>query len=90
MEFTPLNDRILIEYDAPDEKTKNGIYIPEVSQQRPFVGKIVKIGKTKDGKELPLQIGDKVFYSKGAHGDIKINGKDYLILKFDDIIAKVV
>lgn len=87
--FTPLNDRILVEYNEPDEITKTGIYIPEVARQRPLSGKIVSIGKSKDGRVLPLKVGDTILHSKGGGSDIKIDDQNYIILKFDDVIAKI-
>lgn len=87
--FIPLNERILVEYNEPDEVTKTGIFIPEIARQRPLVGKIVEIGKSKDGRELPLSIGDMILHSKGGGSDLKIGDQNYIILKYDDVIAKI-
>lgn len=94
MNFTPNGDRLVVEYSAPDEKTKSGIYIPEVATQRPFTGKVVAIGKGKLKKDgtytsLPVSLGDTILYSMGAHGDIVVNDEKYLILRFSDVIGKL-
>lgn len=89
MKFTPLNDRILVEYDAPEQVTASGLFLPETVRKRPLVGKVVEIGKSKDGITLPLKVGDTILHSKGDGSDIKIDGKDYIILKYSDIIAKL-
>ena len=94
MKFKPNGDRVVVDYGTADQVTKSGIYIPEVMTQRPFTGKVMAIGKGKLQKDgtftsLPIEIGDTVIYSMGAHGDIVIDDKKYLILRFSDIIGKV-
>lgn len=91
----PLGDRVLIEpmRDHKEGKTDFGIYLPEtVEKERPEKGKIVAVGAGKmneDGKVLPLRVkkGDTVIFTKYGPNEIKVDGKDYLIAKEEDILA---
>ena len=93
MKIQPLSDHILIEPIKEEEKTKSGILLPEtVSKERPEQGKVIAVGpgkKTKSGKIIPLEIkeGQKVLFTKYGPNEIKVDGKEYLIAKQDDILA---
>jgi chaperonin GroES len=93
MNIQPLADRVLIEPISFEEKTKSGIVLPDtVEKERPEQGKVVAIGsgKTlKDGSQQPVEIkkGDIVLFSKYGPTEFKINEKDYLIAKEEDILA---
>jgi chaperonin GroES len=76
------------------EKTKSGIYIPEKSEkERPEEGEVVAVGDGfyQDGKLIPLRIkvGDKVVFSKYSYDEIKIEGKEYVIVKEENILAVI-
>ena len=93
--ITPLGDRVLIEpmRDHKEGKTDFGIYLPEtVEKERPEKGKVVAVGKGKKddrGKAVPLQVkkGDMVIFTKYGPNEIKVDGKEYLIAKEEDILA---
>jgi chaperonin GroES len=93
MNIKPLSDHILIEPIAPEEKSKGGIFLPEsVEKERPEQGKIVAVGpgrKLISGKIIPMnvQVGDKVLFTKYGPNEIKIDNKEYLIAKEEDILA---
>jgi chaperonin GroES len=93
MKIKPLSDHILIEPLKQEEKTKSGILLPEtVEKERPEQGKVIAVGpgkKTDEGKIIPLSIkpGQKVLFTKYAPNEIKINDKEYLIAKEEDILA---
>lgn len=93
MKIKPLSDHILIEPIKEEEKTKAGILLPETAEkERPEQGKVIAVGagkKTKDGKHIPLEVrkGDTVLFKKYGPDEIKINNKDYLIAKEEDILA---
>ena len=93
MKIKPLSDHILIEPIKEEEKTKTGILLPETAEkERPEQGKVIAVGpgkKTKDGKYIPLDIkpGQRVLFTKYGPNEIKINNKEYLIAKEDDILA---
>ena len=79
----PLANRVLIEPDLQEEKTANGIYLPENSKEQPEKGKIISIGL--DVKNVKK--GDYVFFVKYGPTEIKIDNKEYLIAREEDILA---
>ena len=94
MAFRPLHDRVLVEPLNAEEKTAGGIIIPDTAQEKPMEGKIVAIGtgyRGKDGKVTPLDVktGDTVLYGKFAGTEVRIDGKDLLIVKETDILAVI-
>jgi len=96
MKVTPLQDRVLIERIEPsEEKSPGGIIIPDTAKEKPMEGKVVAVGKGRikdDGTVIPLEVkaGDRVIFSKYAGTEIKIDGKEYLIMREDDILGIVV
>lgn len=93
MKIKPLSDYILIEPMKREEKTKTGILLPDTSEkERPEQGKVIAVGpgrKTASGKVIPLEIkpGQKVLFTKYGPNEIKVEEKDYLIAKQEDILA---
>ena len=79
--------------EGKEGKTKSGIYLPEtVDKERPEQGKIVAVGTGKineDGKRIPMGVkkGDVVLFTKYGPNEIKVDGKEYLIAKEEDILA---
>ncbi len=91
LKIIPISDHILIE-PLKEEKKKGGIILPEtVEKDRQEKGKVIAVGpgKVKDGKRVPLEVkkGDVVLFSKYGPNEIKIDGKEYLIAKEEDILA---
>jgi len=94
MKVRPLHDRILVERIDEEEKTPGGIIIPDTAKEKPSQGKVVAVGngkKTEDGKVIPLdvKVGDKILFGKYAGTEIKIEGKEYLIMREDEIFAVI-
>ena len=90
MKFRPLHDRVLIEVLDSSEKTAGGIIIPDTAQEKPQEGKAVGGGaKTEDGKKIPMdvKVGDKVLFGKWSGTEVKIDGKEYSIMKESDIMG---
>jgi chaperonin GroES len=93
MKIKPIADHILIEPIKVEEKTKAGILLPETAEkERPEQGKVVAIGpgkKDRTGKVIPLEVkvGDKVLFTKYGPAEIKVEDKEYLIAKQEDILA---
>ncbi|MBI2020885.1 co-chaperone GroES [Candidatus Giovannonibacteria bacterium] len=96
MNIKPLADRVLIEPLSEEEKakkTKGGILIPETAdKEKPQEGKVVEVGEGKrleNGslQTLPVKAGDRVLYAKYGPTEIKIDDKEYLIAKEEDILA---
>ncbi|PLY03887.1 MAG: co-chaperone GroES [Desulfuromonas sp.] len=95
MNIRPLQDRIIIERIEEETKTAGGIIIPDtVSKEKPQEGEVVAAGKgkvTAEGKVLALdvKVGDRVLFGKYAGSEIKVDGKEYLIMREDDILGVV-
>ncbi len=95
MNIKPLADRVVIEVHKEEKggKTKTGIYLPEtVDKERPEQGKIVATGPGKlsdEGKRIPMSVkkGDVVLFTKYGPNEIKVEGKEYLIAREEDILA---
>jgi len=94
MAIRPLDDRVVVEPLEAEEKTKGGIVLPDTAKEKPTKGKVVSIGEGKlldNGKraELLVKKGDQVLYGKYAGTEITVGGKEYLIIKESDILAKI-
>ena len=86
----PLADNILIQPLA-EKKTPSGIVIPETAKEKPQEGKVVAVGpgRVEDGKLIKPEVkkGDKVIYKKWGGSEVKVEGKELLIVKAEDILA---
>ena len=92
MGIRPLHDRVLVEPLTAEEKTAGGIIIPDTAQEKPQEGKIIAVGngaRGEDGKSQALDVkkGDKVLYGKWSGTEVKVDGKDLLIMKESDIMG---
>jgi chaperonin GroES len=88
----PLGDRVLVEPLDPEAKSAGGIFLPEAAQEAPRAGKVIAVGpgrKTDDGTLIPVnvKIGDVVMYTKYGGNEVKIEGKDYLLLEEHSLLA---
>jgi len=94
MNVKPLQDRIIVERIEDEAKTAGGLIIPDTAKEKPQQGKVVAVGsgkKTRDGKPVPLdvKVGDRVLFGKYAGTEIKIDGKDFMVMKEDDILGVI-
>jgi chaperonin GroES len=94
MAFRPLHDRVLVRRIEAEEKTAGGIIIPDTAQEKPSEGEIVAVGsgtRSEDGKVTPLDVkaGDRVLFGKWSGTEVKIDGKDLLIMKESDIMGVI-
>ncbi|MBL8831121.1 MAG: co-chaperone GroES [Tagaea sp.] len=94
MKFKPLNDRVLVEALDQETKTKGGIIIPDTAKEKPQQGKVIAAGpgaRTEDGKLQPMGVkaGDKILFGKWSGTEVKIDGKDLLIMKESDILGVI-
>ncbi len=94
MKYRPLGDRILVKPNPSEEKTKSGIVLPDSAKEKPQEGKVIAAGKgAKDekGNKIPMEVkvGDVVLYSKYSGTEVKIDGKEHLIIKESDVLAIV-
>ena len=92
MKFRPLHDRVLIKVLDREGKTAGGIIIPDTAKEKPQEGEVVAVGpggKTEEGKLLPMdvKIGDIVLFGKWSGTEVKIDNKEYSIMKESDIMG---
>ena len=89
LKIKPLSDRVLIEPAAAETQTASGIYIPETAKEKPQKGKVVAVGKGTKKHDMTVKVGDEVLYGKYSGTELKLEGKDYIIMREDDILAIV-
>lgn len=93
MNFRPLYDKILVERLESEEKTVGGLIIPDTAKEKPIEGKVIAVGagarseKTGELVKLEVKVGDKVLFGKWSGTEIKIDGKDYLVMKESDVMG---
>jgi chaperonin GroES len=95
MALTPLGDRILINRLEDDEETTSGgIIIPDTAKEKPQEGEVIAVGKGRlldNGNRQPIDVavGNKILFGKYSGTEVKFEGVEYLILREDDILAKM-
>ena len=93
MKLTPLADRVVLKQKEAEEKTKSGIILASSAQEKPELYEVIEVGPggMVDGKEVTMhvKVGDKVIYSKYAGTEVKLDGKEMIIVRQSDILATV-
>jgi chaperonin GroES len=92
MKFRPLHDRVVVKRADAETKSSGGIIIPETAGEKPQQGEVVAIGagaRDESGKIVPLDVkkGDKILFGKWSGTEVKIDGKELLIMKESDIMG---
>ena len=92
MNLKPLHDRVLVERVNSEDKTKGGIIIPDTAQEKPMEGKVISVGggaRNENGKVVALDVkkGDRILFGKWSGTEVKIDGKELLIMKESDIMG---
>jgi chaperonin GroES len=92
--IVPVNDRVIISPFDPEEMSEGGIVIPDVAQEKPTKGRVTAVGEGKlldNGTRLEMNVaeGDVVIYGKWAGTKLEADGKELVVLKQDEILAKV-
>ncbi|MBM3496612.1 MAG: co-chaperone GroES [Armatimonadetes bacterium] len=92
MPLRPLGTKVVVEPSEKEEKTAGGIVLPDTAQQKSIEGKVIAVGKGRtldDGTVVPLgvSVGQTVIYSKYGGTEIKLEGKDLVVLDEDQIYA---
>jgi chaperonin GroES len=92
MNFRPLHDRVVVKRIDAEEKTAGGIIIPDTAKEKPSQGEVIAVGpggRDETGKLTPLdvQVGDRVLFGKWSGTEVKIDGKELLIMKESDIMG---
>lgn len=90
--FKPLFDKVLVERLEAESKTAGGLIIPDTAKEKPMQGKVIAVGegaRNDCGQLIPMTVkpGDVVLFGKWAGNEIKIDNKDYLVVKESDIIG---
>jgi chaperonin GroES len=90
----PLDDRIVVEPHAAEEKTAGGILLPDNAQQKPQQGTVIAVGPGKlseNGQRLAMSVklGDTVLYGKYSGSDVEVGGKEVKVMRESDLLAKV-
>jgi chaperonin GroES len=91
--ITPLHDRVLVRRLEEKESVKGGIIIPDTAKEKPQEGEVIAVGngRREKGELIPLDVkpGDRILFGKYSGNDIKIDDEEYMILKEDEILAKI-
>ena len=92
--ITPLHDRVLVKRLEEKESVKGGIIIPDSAKEKPQEGEVIAVGAGKvnekgDRIALDVKVGDRILFGKYSGNDIKIDDEEYMILKEDEILAKL-
>ena len=91
--ITPLHDRVLVRRLEEKEVVKGGIIIPDSAKEKPQEGEVIAVGsgRREKGEIIPLDVkpGDRILFGKYSGNDIKIDDEEYMILKEDEILAKI-
>ncbi len=88
MNIKPLADRVLIEPISIEDKTESGIILPDTAdKEKPEQGKVIAVGPGKKDKPISVKKGDIVLFTKYGPNEIKIDNKEYLIAREEDILA---
>jgi chaperonin GroES len=92
MKIRPLHDRILAQRLAEEDKTAGGLFIPDTAKEKPLEARVIAVGSGKvleTGKTLApvVRAGDQVLIGKYSGSEVTLDGKDYIILREDDVLA---
>ncbi|MGL4421218.1 MAG: co-chaperone GroES [Gemmataceae bacterium] len=94
MTIVPLNDKIVVQRQEAEDKSAGGIILPDNAKEKPKQGKILSLGEGKlldSGKRAAFQVkvGDKILFTSYAGTEVTVDGKEYLVMTEDDVLAVV-
>jgi len=92
MKFRPLHDRVVVKRVNAEEKTSGGIIIPDTAKEKPMEGEVVAVGpgaRNEQGQLVALDVkaGDRVLFGKWSGTEVKIDGKEFIIMREEDVLA---
>ena len=92
--ITPLHDRVIVKRIEEKETVKGGIIIPDTAKEKPQEGEVIAVGAGKMRRRasvipLDVKVGDRMLFGKYSGNDIKIDDEEYLILREEEILAKL-
>ncbi len=86
-DLQPLNDNVLLEViEETEQKTASGIIIPDSAKEKPEYAKVIALGNIENPA---VSAGDMVFYKKFAGTEVKVDGKNFILIPYEDLLAKV-
>jgi chaperonin GroES len=90
----PLADRVLVEPIEAEETTSSGIVLPDTAKEKPQQGRVVAVGSGRlanNGERVPMsvQVGDVILFSRYAGSEVKIEGKEYMIMNESELLAVI-
>jgi len=93
VQIMPLHDRVLVRRTEEKESVRGGIIIPDTAKEKPQEGEVMAVGagKLEKGQRIPLdvKVGDRILFGKYTGSDIRIQDQDYLILREEEILARL-
>lgn len=94
MSIKPLGDKIVVERLEAEEKTSGGIVLPDTAKEKPKEGKVIAVGEGKlleNGKRAKFQVkkSDRILFSSYAGTEVMVDGKEYLVMSEEDVLAVV-
>lgn len=94
MNIRPLHDRVVIRRLEEERTTAGGIVIPDTATEKPIQGEVIAVGKGKildNGEQRPLdvKVGDRVLFGKYSGTEVKLDGKEFLVMREDDIMGVI-
>ena len=89
LSIKPLADRVLVEPLEAETTTASGIIIPDTAKEKPQKGTVVAVGPGTKDEKLTVEVGDTVLYGKYSGTELKLEGKEYLMMRESDILAIV-
>jgi chaperonin GroES len=93
VKLTPLHDRVIVKRIEEKETVKGGIIIPDTAKEKPQEGEVIAVGagKLEKGQRVPMdvEVGDRILFGKYGGTEIKIEDEEYLILREEEILAKI-
>lgn len=89
MNVKPLSDRVLVEPNPAEEKTAGGLFIPDTAKEKPLAGKVIAVGPGTSEIKMEVKAGDTVLYGKYSGTEVTVDGKTYIIMRQNDILATI-
>ena len=86
MKIEPLGARVVIKPLEQETKTASGLLIPESAKEKPQTGQVVAVG---DDEDIKLKVGDRILFAKYTGTEFKLDGQDYLLMEYSDILARL-
>ena len=94
MNIRPLHDRVVVRRMEEERTTAGGIVIPDSATEKPIQGEIIAVGKGKildngESRPLDVKVGDRVLFGKYSGTEVKLDGKDFLVMREEDIMGVI-